>query len=347
MERDRSIGMNKVVVGARGTGEVLSTSSCSLCSTAETSMNISSDGHAELREQELRDSIDAVLDTSFNLHTASNLSDTTVILSQNSSILDLTAETPMNISLDGHAEPKTQELRDSIAVVAGIEECSISISSSISSTIVIQSHNFNCEQKHPMWDANLVWVQSPLVAAATPFKLHKQLMNSENCGICCLLNLFSNIISLRIDEVTINKKLRELERQNNRNVDVSSILGRIHSGFFRCLFDRKKDVVQVTLIPIPYDRIRTWNDVIHHTMKTDAHILIVVGKHESVENELNHCIGIDLIHGLVYDSAEDVGVCTHLNVYQLQRYILPYIMSVTGFTLKGGALLEFSKFKFH
>jgi hypothetical protein len=232
-------------------------------------------------------------------------------------------------------------LSDDIAVVADTEKHANSRLSSISfTTVIFSDNNF---PKHQLWSQDLIGVEAPLIQAAVTYSICRQVENSETCGICCLLNIFGRIQCLGITQKIIMKHMRKAQRSKDRsNVPISSVLGSFHEGFIPIVFDTKDKLVHFRRMDIKFSELRGWDDVIYHTINKDVHVLMVFGKHQIDEKLLSHVIGIDLIHGLTFDSDEEVGACTVLNVNYLQVSMLPYIQTVMGFTFKGEALIQFN-----
>ena len=233
--------------------------------------------------------------------------------------------------------------QDRMVAVADITEHARKIETVISSTAPNLSYDY---KKHQLWDSSLIGVNTPLVPVLVEYKTFQQSDNAEDCGLLSLLNLFGRIDSLKINENFLLSELKRIQRLPGRgNVKSSSILGCIHQGFFISVFTNKSKLIETRKVHIAYEGgIRTWYDVISQTMHTNIHALLVMGKYGSDQNPVSHCIAVDLIHGLVFDSAEILGVCTVLNVHQLQHKNMPFIESVTGFKLKEKALTEFRSY---
>jgi hypothetical protein len=82
-----------------------------------------------------------------------------------------------------------------------------------------------------------------------------------------------------------------------------------------------------------------WENVIMQT-KTNFHFLLVTGKFGRKDNDISHVIGINLIHGVMFDSAEERGPALKLNVRALQDTLLPFPEKVLGITLRESYLEE-------
>ena len=200
--------------------------------------------------------------------------------------------------------------------------------------------------KHPLWTVDAIYDEKPFQRNDNiNIHLYDQFDGRNTCGVYCVLNLFGSIKSLKINNSTIINSLSNLSKQLHHAHLVSAKTGNLHRGFFSSLFRNSKNEISVKNLKIKFESKKghmTWREIIESTLKIDIHIIIVIGQFESLDNEMYHCIGVDLIHGLVYDSAESNGVCFVLDVNRLQHKILAYPKYVVGFTFKGDAFVEFN-----
>ena len=117
-----------------------------------------------------------------------------------------------------------------------------------------------------------------------------------------------------------------------------------HVSFIR-LYRDKVRIVKISPSCRNFSGRLEWENIIHHTNElldeqSNVHLLYVIGRHGKSDNHWKHCVSINLIHEIMFDSAESNGPALKLNVRALQDNILAYPETIIGFHLMGEALTQ-------